>query len=114
MYQHLNEDGTPYVFTRGVDYYMPVSLFEPPLAAPIDHRQQRDRHLRGFLREVMTRSVFEHNYNPWIDSPDSSEEELPGELAFDQEAGLDLVNAGLDNATYLTLARLVCFQSLSC
>lgn len=25
MYQHLNEDGTPYIFTRGVDYYMPVS-----------------------------------------------------------------------------------------
>jgi hypothetical protein len=25
MYQHLNGDGTPYIFSRGVDYYMPVS-----------------------------------------------------------------------------------------
>ncbi|KAI0255856.1 hypothetical protein BJV78DRAFT_1118938 [Lactifluus subvellereus] len=28
MYQHLNEDGTPYVFDHGVDHYMPVS---PPI-----------------------------------------------------------------------------------
>ena len=32
MYQHLNEDGTPYIFSRGVDHYMPVSpVHTPPL-----------------------------------------------------------------------------------
>ncbi|KAH9967278.1 hypothetical protein BC827DRAFT_1123841 [Russula dissimulans] len=30
MYQHQNEDGTPYTFTRGVDYYMPVSPVPTP------------------------------------------------------------------------------------
>lgn len=30
MYQHLNEDGTPYIFSRGVDYYMPVSPVHAP------------------------------------------------------------------------------------
>jgi hypothetical protein len=30
MYQHLNEDGTPYIFSRGVDYYMPVSPTRAP------------------------------------------------------------------------------------
>jgi hypothetical protein len=30
MYQHLNEDGTPHVFSRGVDYYMPVSPAHAP------------------------------------------------------------------------------------
>ena len=27
MYQHQNEDGTPYVFNKGVEFHMPVRLF---------------------------------------------------------------------------------------
>jgi hypothetical protein len=30
LYQHLNEDGTRYVFERGADYYMLVSSFFRP------------------------------------------------------------------------------------
>ena len=26
MYQHQNEDGTPYIFNKGVDFHMPVRL----------------------------------------------------------------------------------------
>jgi hypothetical protein len=26
MYQHQNEDGTPYIFNKGVDYHMAVRL----------------------------------------------------------------------------------------
>jgi hypothetical protein len=35
MYQHLNEDGTPYIFSRGVDYYMPVSPVHVPPSEPL-------------------------------------------------------------------------------
>ena len=35
MYQHTNDDGTPYVFARGVDYYMPVSSIRAPLSEPL-------------------------------------------------------------------------------
>ena len=35
MYQHLNEDGTPYIFSRGVDYYMPVSPVHAPPSEPL-------------------------------------------------------------------------------
>lgn len=35
MYQHLNADGTPYIFSRGVDYYMPVRPIRTPLSEPL-------------------------------------------------------------------------------
>jgi hypothetical protein len=35
MYQHLNEDGTPYMFSRGVDYYMPVSPVHASPSEPL-------------------------------------------------------------------------------
>lgn len=104
MYQHLNEDGTPYTFTRGVDHYMPVSLNLTLTYTPIDHPQQRDHRLRGILREVMTRSVFEYYHEFLIGSPDSSEEELSEELVF-EEAGLELGDTGSENDLYLG----VCF-----
>jgi len=90
MYQHQNEDGTPYTFTRGVDYYMP----------------QRDRRLRGLLRD-MTRSVIEYYHGiPWLDSPDPSEEELPGELLFSDESVLEQGDTASINDVYLALTRL--------
>jgi hypothetical protein len=61
--------------------------------------------LPGILREVMTRSRFEYYHDFWIGSPDTSEEELPGELVFGEEAGLELGDTGSENDLYLG----VCF-----
>lgn len=109
MYQHLNEDGTPYIFTRGVDHYMPVRADQAPTCTPINHpyQQQRDRRLR-FLRDAMTRSVFEYYHNFWAASPDPSEEELPGQLVFGvgDQLGLEQDDTSSDNDVYLAM---VCF-----
>jgi hypothetical protein len=35
MYQHLNDDGTPYIFSRGVDHYMPVSPIRALPSEPV-------------------------------------------------------------------------------
>lgn len=95
MYQHLNDDGTPYTFTRGVDYYMP----------------QRDRRLRGIqiLRDVVTRSVFEYYHDFWIGSPDPSEEELTPELVFGEELGLEQGDTGSDSGPYFGLSRVLSY-----
>ena len=53
----------------------------------------------------MTRSVFEYYHDFWIGSPDTSEEELSGELVFGEEAGLELGDTGSENDVYLG----VCF-----
>ncbi|KAI9511605.1 hypothetical protein F5148DRAFT_303175 [Russula earlei] len=62
----------------------------------------------------MTRSVFEYyrdfehyrDFASWIDSPDPSEEELeiPGDLIFGEQLGLEQDDT--DNDTYLALTRL--------
>jgi hypothetical protein len=35
MYQHLNDDGTPYIFSRGIDHYMPVSSIQSLPSEPV-------------------------------------------------------------------------------
>ncbi|KAH9975929.1 hypothetical protein BGW80DRAFT_71953 [Lactifluus volemus] len=75
LYQHLNEDGTRYVFERGADYYM----------------LQRDRHLPGFrdsrsFREVLNRSIY-----GWLpmDSIFGIPELVPDEFASDVDWALE-------------------------
>lgn len=67
--------------------------------------QQRDRRLRGFLRDVMSRSVFDFYHNFWAASPDPSDEELPRQLVFGvgDQLGLEQDDAGYDNDVYLTV-----------
>jgi len=61
----------------------------------------------------MTRSVMEYYHTiPWLDSPDPSEEELPGELLFGDDLMLDQGDTASVNDVYLALTRLVCFQTL--
>jgi hypothetical protein len=59
--------------------------------------------LRGYLREVLSRSTFD--YYPGFDW-----EEPPGELIFDEESELE---HGDDNGMYFALTRLVSLQTLS-
>ncbi len=90
MYQHLNEDGTPYIFFRGVDYYTP---------SPV---------------QVLTRSTFDYYpvYDSWVVDPLA--EGLPRETISDEESELDLGDVDPDNGNYFALTRLVCLQNLSC
>jgi len=97
MYQHQNDDGTPFIFSRGVDHYMP----------------QRDRRLPGFLREslrdVFSRSTFDYyypGYNPWADRVEPWGGEPPGGLIFDEESDIEDGDAGPDNDVYFALTRL--------
>lgn len=97
MYQHLNEDGTPYIFSRGVDYYMP----------------QRDRRLRGFLREVLTRSTFDYYpvYDPWAVDPWGVRP--PSETIFDEESELEQSEVDPDSGTFFALTQLFSAQNPS-
>jgi hypothetical protein len=96
MYQHLNEDGTPYIFSRGVDYYMP----------------QRDRRLRGFLREVLTRSTFDYYpvYDPWVVDPWGAVPSTEtSENVFDDESEPEQGDVDPDNGTFFALTQLHLF-----
>lgn len=70
--------------------------YQPPKSRP----QQRSRRLRGFLHDVMTRSVLE--FYDWAASPDLSEEELP-RIGVGDQLGLEQDDTG---SVYLAL---VCF-----
>jgi hypothetical protein len=61
----------------------------------------------------MTRSVFEYYRDFWIGSPGASEEELPGELVFGEEASLEQSDSGTDRDVFLALSDLVCFRDPS-
>jgi len=98
MYQHLNEDGTPYIFSRGVDYYMP----------------QRDRRLRGFLREVLTRSTFDYYpvYDPWVVDPWGAVPSTEtSENVFDDESEPEQGDVDPDNGTFFALTQLFSVQN---
>ncbi|KAH9004720.1 hypothetical protein EDB86DRAFT_2885108 [Lactarius hatsudake] len=76
MYQHQNEDGTPYIFNKGVDFHMP---------------QQRVR-MRGiFNSAAVNRSLYEYirNIRAIFASREPSEVGLPDDPAFDEDAELE-------------------------
>jgi hypothetical protein len=58
----------------------------------------------------MTRSVFEYYHGFLIDSPDPSDEELPGELVFGEEADLEQGDGDTvpDTDVYVSWSREVC------
>ena len=96
-----------YVRQRGRLLYASKYYLSSTFRTLIDYRQQRDRHLRGYLREVLSSSTFDYypgfdNYN-WVDTWGE-----PGELILD-----DFEPEHDDNGMYFALTRLVSLQNLS-
>ena len=92
---------------------MPVSPSQAsPFRTPIDHRQQRDRRLRGFFREILTSSTFDYYpvHDPWF--VDAWGEGPPSETTFDEESELEQGDVVPDNDDYFAQTRLVCLQYL--
>jgi hypothetical protein len=70
--------------------------------------------LRGFLREVLTRSsTFDYypGLDPWGDAVEPWGS--LGDLIYDEEPELEQGDTGPDNGVYFALTRLVCLQTLS-
>lgn len=81
--------------------------------AAIDHRQQRDRRLRGFLREVLARSTFDYYpvYDPWVVDRWAG---LPSDSIFDDESEQEQGDVDPTNDTFFALTQLVCLQHFLC
>jgi hypothetical protein len=69
--------------------------------------------LRGFLREVLTRSTFDYYpaYDPLVGPWDVGS---PIETIFDEGSELEQGDVDPDNGTFFALTQLVCLQHLSC
>jgi len=67
---------------------------------------QRDRRLRGFLREVLTRSTFDYHpvYDPWV--VDRWGVGPPSESIFDEESELEQGDVDPDSDTFFALTQL--------
>lgn len=68
--------------------------------------------MRGFLRDVLTRSTFDYYpvYDPW--GVDHWGERPPSETTFDEESELEQGDVDPDNGTFFALTQLVCLQHL--
>lgn len=64
--------------------------------------------MRGFLREVLTRSTFDYYpvHDPWV--ADFWREGRPGETIFDEESEPEQGDVDPDNDTFFALTQLVC------
>ncbi|KAH9066675.1 hypothetical protein EDB87DRAFT_1587491 [Lactarius vividus] len=71
MYQHQNEDGTPYVFNKGADFHIPQQ--------GVRMRGNFNRSLYEYIRNI--RAIFA--------SREPSEVGLPDDPAFDEDAELE-------------------------
>jgi len=88
MYQHQNEDGTPYIFNKGVDFHM---------------HHQRSR-MRGILNsEAMSRSLYEYlrSIRAIFASREASEMGLPDVPIFGEDAELE--NRDSDSESDVTM-----------
>lgn len=93
MYQHQNGDGTPYIFNKGVDFYMP---------------QQRVR-MRGILNsEAMSRSLYEYirGIRAIFASREPSEVGLPDEPE-DAELEHRDIDSESDVTMYFTVPSMI-------
>jgi hypothetical protein len=73
--------------------------------------------LRGFLREVLTRSTFDYYpvYDPWVVDPWGAVPSTEtSENVFDDESEPEQGDVDPDNGTFFALTQLVCLQHLSC
>ena len=70
--------------------------------------------MRGFLREVLTRSTFDYYpvYDPWV--VDRWGVGPRSETIFDEESELEQGDVDPDSDTFFALTQLVCLQHLSC
>ncbi|KAH9072112.1 hypothetical protein EDB83DRAFT_196514 [Lactarius deliciosus] len=100
MYQHQNEDGTPYIFNKGADFHMP----------------QRDR-MRGiFNNAAVNRSLYEYirNIRAIFASREPSEVGLPDDPAYDEDAELEHRDSDSESdvTMFFTVPSMVGFYSL--
>lgn len=70
--------------------------------------------MRGFLRDVLTRSTFDYYpvHDPWV--VDFWGDGAPSETIFDEESELEQGDIDPDDGTFFALTQLVCLQHFSC